>query len=263
MIITSIRNEIIKEIRNLSTKSSHRKQQNRFVIEGRNEIKLAIKGGIKFDKILYCQEILQEAVFLSIAKDLECEVVKVNKNVYEKIAYRDNTEGIIAIAFQKKINIYNLKISEKPFFIILDNIENPGNLGAIIRTADAIGIDAVFVTNSKIDIYNPNTIRTSLGAIFTNNVLEINRQELYEFLKSKSIYIYATYLKASVFYHTIDYTKPSCIIMGAEHSGLDDFWLDKSNTNIIIPMKGNVNSINVSVSTAIIAFESARQRHFL
>jgi TrmH family RNA methyltransferase len=146
--------------------------------------------------------------------------------------------------------------------LILEGVEKPGNLGAILRTADAAGIDAVIICDPQTDFYNPNVIRSSIGCVFTKQLASATSAETIEWLRQKKVNIYCTYLQASKPYHTIDYTKPSAIVMGTESTGLSEIWVENSNANIIIPMQGKIDSMNVSTAAAVVVFEAKRQRGF-
>lgn len=139
--------------------------------------------------------------------------------------------------------------------------EKPGNIGALLRTVDAAGLDAVLIANPKTDMYNPNIIRSSIGCIFTTQIATGSTSEILHFLKENNIDLYGAALTASVAYQTVNYTKPCAIIVGTEATGLSNEWLLNTTQNIIIPMKGEIDSMNVSVSAAIIIFEAIRQRN--
>jgi TrmH family RNA methyltransferase len=187
-----------------------------------------------------------------------CEIDYVSPKVYTHMAYRGTTEGIIGWALPKNHDLNEIKLSDNPLILIVDAVEKPGNLGAILRTADAAGIDALIISDTRTDVYNPNVIRSSLGAVFSTQVGVSESESVIDWLKKK---IYCTALTVSKPYTDIDYSFPSAIVMGTEATGLSDSWLKQSDQNIIIPMKGIVDSMNVSVSTGIVLFEAVRQRN--
>ena len=183
--------------------------------------------------------------------------------MYKKIAYRDTTEGIIAVAKSKALSIDNLALkSVNPLILVAEAPEKPGNIGALLRTADAANVDAIIIANPKTDIYNPNIIRSSVGCIFTNQIATGSTSQIIEYLNQNNIDIYCAALQASLNYHTQNYTKASAIVVGTEATGLSNQWLENATQNIIIPMQGQIDSMNVSVAAGILIFEAKRQRNF-
>lgn len=262
--ITSPQNSYIKELVQLKEKSRIRKNTNTFLIEGLREISLAIQGGYTIHTILVDFSILKEDDFNNLLKNIHStfEVIDITNKVYKKLALRDSTEGIIAVAKCKDLSLNSIQFSTKnPLILIAEAPEKPGNIGALLRTADAAGVDAVFIANPKTDLYNPNIIRSSVGCIFTTTIATGTTSEIISFLKENKIHMYGAALTASVEYQTIDYTKSSAIIVGTEAIGLSEEWLQNTIQNIIIPMRGAIDSMNVSVSAAILIFEAVRQRN--
>lgn len=261
-IITSLQNPKIKNILRLEEKASERKSQNLIVIEGTKELELAVKGNVDLSHLFFCKDLISEKSFEKhFEKYLSCtQIFAITKQVFEKIAYRENTFGVVALARPAFKTFQNLHISSSPLFLVLENVEKPGNLGAILRTADAANVDAVIVCSPQTDIYNPNVIRSSLGCIFTKQVITCTNQEALDFLKKNNIQILATALTASKPYTQINYQKPTAIVLGTESAGLTNFWIENSSQNIIIPMRGEIDSMNVSVTAAIVTFEALRQR---
>jgi TrmH family RNA methyltransferase len=261
--ITSPQNSFIKELVQLKEKSRLRKKTNTFLIEGVREITLAIKGGYEITKILADASIIYQEDFEALNSLLssEVEIIEISNEVYKKIALRDTTEGVIGLAKSKDLSLDSIKFkTTNPLILIAEAPEKPGNIGAILRTADAAGIDAVFIANPKTDIYNPNIIRSSVGCVFTTNIATGTTSEIIDFLKTNEIKMYGAALTAAVEYQTINFKEPSAIIVGTEATGLSDEWLNNTTQNIIIPMRGAIDSMNVSVSAAIIIFEAIRQR---
>ncbi|MFC2104118.1 TrmH family RNA methyltransferase [Bacteroidota bacterium] len=259
--ISSLQNPKIKNILRLQQKTSERKKQKLIVIEGLREVKLAIKSGVKIISVFICPEILSPDIVIS-ELDIKNEYIEISTEVYNKLAYRGSTEGIIVLAEPRFLELGDLTISENPLIIILESVEKPGNLGAILRTADAAKVDAVIICDPLTDIYNPNTIRSSVGCIFTNQVLACSSDEAILWLKENKIRSYAAALTATKNYHESDFIGPTAIVMGTEADGLTEKWLKASDEQIIIPMNGEIDSLNVSTSTAIIVFEAMRQRNF-
>jgi TrmH family RNA methyltransferase len=260
--ITSIQNSYIKNVLKLQEKARERKKQGVFIVEGKREVSLAIKGKYNFETILFYPEIISEDEILHLFNE-NINRIKISKEVYQKIAYRVSTEGIIAIVKTKDFSLKNIKFkSENPLVIIAEATEKPGNIGAILRTADAANIDAVFIANPKTDLYNTNVIRSSVGCVFTNQIATGTSEEIIAFLKEKNINIYAATLQNSNPYYKENYTISSAIVVGTEATGLTEIWRENATQNINIPMQGQIDSMNVSVSLAIILFEAKRQRGF-
>lgn len=258
--ITSAQNPFIKSLVQLQEKAKARKQSGTFLIEGKREIELAVKGNYEIETILICNEVIEESFNFSIFKSFNS--IEISKEVYQKLAYRDTTEGIIAIAKTKSLQLSDLKLGNNPLILIAEAIEKPGNLGAMLRTADAANLDAVIIANPKTDLYNPNIVRSSVGCLFTNQIATGSNEEVIAFLKENNILFYSATLQNSTSYHTQDYTKATALVVGTEATGLSQKWRDEATQNIIIPMQGEIDSMNVSVASAILLFEAKRQRGF-
>ncbi|WP_299665320.1 RNA methyltransferase [uncultured Polaribacter sp.] len=260
--ITSIHNSYIKEILKLQEKSRERKKKGLFIIEGKREITLAIHANYEFDTILFLEEIISEQEILHLFNE-NINRIKISKEVYQKLAYRGSTEGIIAVTKSKKFSLENIQFkTEKPLILVAEGIEKPGNIGALLRTADAANIDAVFIVNPKSDLYNANIIRASVGCIFTNQIGVGTSEEIIEFLQEKEVNIYAATLQNSNEYHQENYKESTAIVVGTEATGLTEVWRENATQNIHIPMQGKIDSMNVSVAAAIVLFEAKRQRDF-
>ena len=259
--ITSVQNPYIKSLVQLQEKAKVRKQTGTFLIEGQREIELALKGGYEIETILICTDLAQPSENLNIQKS-EHQLIEISKEVYQKLAYRDTTEGILAIAKTKSLALSDLKLSKNPLILVGEAIEKPGNVGAILRTADAANIDAVIIANPKSDLYNPNIVRSSVGCLFTRQIAVGTTEEVIAYLKANNITIYSATLQDSTEYHTQDYTTPTALVVGTEATGLSEKWRIESTKNIIIPMQGEIDSMNVSVAAAILLFEAKRQRGF-
>ncbi|AOW19710.1 TrmH family RNA methyltransferase [Urechidicola croceus] len=262
--ISSIQNPLIKELFQLKEKSRTRKKLGRFLIEGQREISLAIKGDYKLDTILFDSDIIPFNQLQSLFDTNTIDCVEITKEVYQKLAYRSTTEGVIAVAKSKIIALENISFNTAtPLILVAEAPEKPGNIGAILRTADAANIDAVFIANPKTDMYNPNIIRSSVGCVFTNQIATGTTLEIIDFLKSKDVNIYCAALSDnSEHYHNQNYKQSSAIVVGTEATGLSNQWLENSKKNIIIPMQGEIDSMNVSVAAGILIFEAKRQRNF-
>ncbi|MFS4469379.1 TrmH family RNA methyltransferase [Maribacter sp. 2210JD10-5] len=260
--ISSIQNPLIKKALLLKEKSRERKKSGLFIVEGNREIRLAYSAGYQFETLFYCEALLEEKEIESLSAKFKSNVpISVSKEVYQKLAYRDTTEGILAICKTKSHTLDNLALNNKnPLILVAEAPEKPGNIGALLRTADAANLDAVIIANPKTDLYNPNIIRSSIGCLFSRTVATGTTREIIEYLQEKRINTYCAALTASVSYTAIDFTGATAIVVGTEDKGLTDEWLHNATQNIIIPMEGEIDSMNVSVSAAILIFEAKRQR---
>ena len=260
--ITSIQNSYIKNLLKLQEKSRERKKQGLFLIEGKREISLAIAANYEFENILFLENFISEDEILHLFNQNVNRTI-ISKEVYQKLAYRDSTEGIIAVVKTKNFPLDAIHFkNENPLILVTEGVEKPGNIGALLRTADAANIDAVFIANPKSDLYNSNIIRASVGCVFTNQIATGTSEEIITFLQEKNINIFATTLQNSNEYHQENYKKPAAIVVGTEATGLSEIWREKATQNINIPMQGKIDSMNVSVAAAIVIFEAKRQREF-
>ncbi len=248
----------------LEEKPRERRQQNLAVVEGLREVKLAIGSGFSIPLILYCPEYLGQAELDALLAEMTTppELAEITPDIFNRLAYRQNAGGIIATVVPRRLRFEDLPSVITPLFLVLETVEKPGNLGAILRTADAANLDGVIICDPQTDIYNPNAIRSSLGCIFTMPVVTSTTAETIAWLRSKGIRSFGTALTATGFYHLSDYRQPAAIVMGSEAFGLSQTWLDQADELVKIPMRGKVDSMNVSVSAAIMVFEALRQRGF-
>ncbi|OFY49463.1 MAG: hypothetical protein A2W85_06380 [Bacteroidetes bacterium GWF2_41_31] len=260
--ISSRHNPRIKHILQLQ-KSQVRSSEQLFVIEGIKEIEKAVYAGISIESVYFCPAIISvDHLGELLGNQLKFPVFEVTSEVYGKIAYRENSGGVVVLArMPEHLPEQNTK-NQNPLYLVIEGVEKPGNLGAIYRTADAAGVDAILICDPKTDIYNPNTIRASLGCVFTVPSILIDSPSAIAWLKKQGIQILSTYLHAAIPYHTANFKIPTAIVMGTEATGITEEWVEASDANIIIPMRGQTDSMNVSVSTAIVVFEARRQRGF-
>ncbi|RZJ64504.1 MAG: RNA methyltransferase [Flavobacterium sp.] len=258
--ITSVQNPFIKELVQLQEKAKARKQSGTFLIEGKREIELAIKGGYEIETVLFVPDLNSNQRINESTH--QPEYVEISRDVYQKLAYRDTTEGIIAVAKSKTLSLSDLELSDNPLILVAEAPEKPGNIGAMLRTADAANLDAVIIANPKGDLYNPNIVRSSVGCLFTNQIATGTTSEIIAFLNEKNISIYGATLQDSIAYHEQDFTSPTALVVGTEATGLTQEWRDAAAQNILIPMQGEIDSMNVSVAAAILIFEAKRQRGF-
>lgn len=261
--ISSAQNPLVKKILQLKEKSRERKKTGLFVVEGQRELELAQKGGYALQTLLYCPELMGPSSVDAFTKTSDQEIIQVSESVYGKIAHRGTTEGIMGLMRSKDHALANIVFKDKtPLVLVAEAPEKPGNIGALLRTADAAAVDAVLIANPKSDLYSPNIIRSSVGCLFTNQIGVGTTDEIIDFLQTNQIKIYCAALTASKNYVDCDFKAASALVMGTEATGLTEKWLQNSDQNIIIPMQGEIDSMNVSVSAAILIFEAKRQRGF-
>lgn len=258
--ITSTQNPKIKSLLALEKPRERRKQQ-LFIVEGAKEVRMALEAGYKIGNIFYCEEILNPTESGDLLRDDKL-LIPVSKEVFDKIAMRESTGGILAVAEQKNHSLEDIQLSKNPLLLILEGVEKPGNLGAVLRTADAAGVDAVIICDPQTDFYNPNVIRSSVGCVFTKQIASATSEETISWLKKNNVAVFCTYLKASKPYHTIDYKQSCALVMGTEATGLSEIWVENATANIIIPMLGKIDSMNVSNAAAVVVYEAMRQRGF-
>lgn len=248
----------------LQEKSKARRELGLFVVEGRRELEHCLASGFEADSLFICRDILSDSEFEDIIAMLRGENVKIfglPTALYDKVAYRGGTEGIIAEIRTKERTLDSLKLGDNPLIAILESVEKPGNLGAVLRSADAAGADAVIICDPLTDLYNPNLIRASIGGIFSVQVVTASSQDTIRFLKERNIKIYTAQLQDSAWYYDTDMKNGTAIVMGTEATGLTDIWRKAADAHIKIPMLGRLDSLNVSVSASILLFEAVRQRH--
>lgn len=263
-IISSLQNPQVKKILQLSSKARERSRENLFIIEGAREISRANECGYIFESCYYCTQLLtnhSENILKSLDKSVR--LIEVSPQVYSKISYRENIDGLIITAFMRNLSLDDLHLKEFPLILVLESVEKPGNLGAALRTADAAGLDAVIICDPRTDIYNPNVVRSSLGCLFSQRVVVCESAEAIKFLKKCRIKIFAAALQDSTVYHQEDFTGGTAFVMGSEADGLSEIWRKESDRIIKIPMAGIADSLNVSVSAAVLIFEAVRQRNTL
>jgi TrmH family RNA methyltransferase len=262
--ITSLQNPLIRNILLLEEKPRERRQQNLAVIEGIREVRLALASGFTVPLILWCKEFLETPELDALLKGTgnSSELAEITPDIFNKLAYRKDTGGIIATVVPKRLLFHDLRFGPQPLFLVLETVEKPGNLGAILRTADAANLDGVIICDPQTDIYNPNAIRSSLGCIFTMPIVTTTTEHAIHWFREQGIRTFGTALTATRHYHETDYRTPAAIIMGSEAFGLSGKWLDEADELVKIPLRGKVDSMNVSASAAVVVFEALRQRGF-
>lgn len=255
MNITSLQNPRVKHLVKLREDKKQRQKDNLMLVEGFDEIQLALSAGQKPQTLLTDPELVSSQLDISY-----CETLTVSRAVFEKISYRQNPDGWLAVFPIPHLSLDDLKVSDAPLVIIAESVEKPGNLGAMLRTADAAGVDALLVCDPRVDVWNPNVVRASRGAVFSVPVVECDNVSALEWLKMRNMRILAATPSADLIYSSVDMKHLVAIAVGTEDKGLTDFWLSNADVKVKIPMVGHVNSLNVSVSTALIVYEALRQR---
>lgn len=253
--ITSSANPKFKRLIALLQKSSERRESALFTVEGVREISHCSEAGYKTDCIFFCPDIVSEETLP------QCRHFALSAGLYAKAAYREGTEGAIGVFQAIEHPLSSLHLKDNPLIAVLESVEKPGNLGAVLRTCDAAGADALIICDPRTDLYNPNLIRASIGAVFTVPTAVCTTAQAISFLKSKGIRILTAQLQDSSLYYDCPMTKGTAIVMGTEATGLSDKWRQAADAHIRIPMLGKLDSLNVSVSAAILLYEAVRQRN--
>ena len=257
--ITSAQNPKIKNLLLLQEKSKARREQGLFVVEGRRELEHCLEAGFQVRTVFVREDRLPELE--PLAARAECLVILLSPALYAKVAYREGTEGVLAEVEVRERRLEDLELGEHPLVMVLESVEKPGNLGAVLRSADAARADAVIVCDPLTDLWNPNLIRASIGAVFTVPTVCASSAETIDWLKSRGIRILTAQLQDSSWYYDMDMTVGTALVMGTESTGLTDIWRRAADAHIRIPMLGRLDSLNVSVSAAILLFEAVRQRN--
>ena len=255
MHITSLQNPQVKHIVKLRDDKRQRQRDGLMLVEGWDEINIALASGRQPQALLTAPELASRQI-----ENVNAESITVSRAVFEKISYRENPDGWLAIFPIPKYSLDDLKLNDSPLLIIAESIEKPGNLGAILRTADAAGADALLVCDPRVDLYNPNVVRASRGALFAVPSVETSNESALAFLRKRGIKIIAATPQAEAEYTRQDMRDPLAVAVGTEDKGLSDFWLKQSDVKVKIPMAGKVNSLNVSIAAALIVYEAVRQR---
>lgn len=257
--ITSARNERIRQVLELQEKSRTRRALGLFVVEGRRELEHCLEAGYELDSVFWCPEILPELPQELIGGDVP--VSELTAELYGRIAYRGGTEGLVARVKSRPHTLDDLALKENPLIVVLESVEKPGNLGAVFRSADAAGADAVIICDPLTDLYNPNLIRSSIGGVFTVQSAVCDSASAISWLKARGMKILTAQLQDSSWYYDVDMKGGTAIVIGTEATGLTEQWREAADAHIRIPMLGALDSLNASVSAAILLFEAVRQRN--
>jgi RNA methyltransferase, TrmH family len=255
MDITSLQNPRVKHIVKLRDDKKQRLREGLMLVEGVDELSLALEAGHSPRTILTAPELVRRQISLP-----EAEVLTVSAAVFEKMSYRENPDGWLGVFPIPHLFLEDIKLSDPPLIVIAESVEKPGNLGAILRTADAAHVDAVLVCDPRVDAYSPNVVRASRGAVFTVPVVEMESGLALAWLQQRGIQILAATPSAEAEYTRQNLRLPLAIAVGTEDEGLSELWMNQADLRVRIPMMGKVNSLNVSIATALIVFEALRQR---
>jgi RNA methyltransferase, TrmH family len=255
MDIVSLQNVRVKHVVKLRDDKKQRREDGLMLVEGFDEISLAMTAGHRPRTVFTAPELVSRQL-----GTLPAETLTVNRPVFEKMSYRDNPDGWLAVFPLPEVTLADLNLSPSPFLLVAEALEKPGNLGAILRTADAAGVDGLLVCDPHTDLYNPNVVRASRGTLFSVPAVETSNAEAAAFLDRAGIRVLAATPQARTLYTEVDLQQGVAVALGAEDTGLTEFWLSKADLQVRIPMFGKVNSLNVSISAALIAYEAVRQR---
>lgn len=271
-IIQSRKNPRVLQLVALREQRKAREQSGLFVIEGMRELERALACKIEIVELYICPELLRNESAHKIVEqargNAQIEIVELSSSAMEKASYRENPEGLIAVAKTRSHQLSNLRsplsTPHSPLYLVVEGIEKPGNLGALLRTADSAGCDALIACSLTGDIYNPNTVRASQGTLFSMPFALAEKEQVAQWLRERGVAIFATSPAAREHYFDCDFTQPTAILLGTESTGLSDFWLKSDFAKPIgIPQKGLADSLNVSMAGAICLFEALRQREQL
>lgn len=264
--ITSTQNPKVKAAIKLKNKRQ-RDETSTYLIEGYRELSRAESGGAVIESVFVCPEFFlkdNENQLISILSEKGATVFQTTKAVFEKLSYRDRPDGLIAVARKNPSKLDDITFkNDNPFVVVAVSLEKPGNLGTILRSADAVGADAIIVVDRITDVYNPNVVRASVGTLFTQTVVETSTEEILDWLKAHNIQIVATSPGASQVYTEVNYKGPVAIIVGCEQYGLPQNWLELAESKVFIPMCGTADSLNAATCTTLMLYEVLRQRQNL
>jgi TrmH family RNA methyltransferase len=260
-IISSPDNKVIKNLVRLK-KSHERTKQKLILVDGFRETFLAIRAGWVVNSLFFCPELnTDQRSWIELVNLVAPEkITQITSSLFNKVCYKEKPEGLLAVLEKKDLLVADIRLDKNPLVIILENVEKPGNLGAILRTAYAAGIKLIILNNHQTDIYNPNVIRASEGYVFLEQIIGLSVSETVNWLKKHKIISYGAATSSKTNYTKADFSGPSALVLGSEADGLSQEWLKKADKLVKIPMTKGMDSLNVSVSTAIIAFEALRQR---
>jgi len=261
-LITSLQNPRVKEAVKLREHRT-RKQLRRIVIDGAREVLRALQAGVEMLEIFACEELARRAEAqqaLEQARSGGTEILLVTPAVFRKLAFGDRAEGLVAVAKTPDTGWPDWELPDDPLLVVLEQVEKPGNLGGIVRTVDAVGASAVLVADAAADLYNPNAIRASLGTVFTVRLAAAPSQDVTAWLRRMGVRIFAARVDGAVTFWDADFRGPTAVVLGSEAHGLSSHWRADDITPISLPLRGQVDSLNVSAAAAAVLYEATRQR---
>ena len=258
-LITSLQNPHVKRLVKLQNRRARDKEK-AFLIEGYRELLRAVDGEKEIEHVYYCEELFLGENEHALIRKTGAKSTPVAKHVFEKVSYRDRPDGLIAVAPTFSQTLAEIPLSTSPFILVAEAIEKPGNLGSILRSADAAGVDALILCDKCTDLFNPNVVRSSVGTLFTVPVVEGSSKEVHAFLKEKGIQTLAATPDAEEVYTDVPLTGPVAIVVGTEQLGLSDLWMNQADLQVKIPMLGHADSLNVAAATTLMLYEVVRQR---
>lgn len=263
LTVTSLKNPTVKATAELIAKRKVRDAEGLFVVEGAREIERALIGGFELVRFFECPDLGSPAGAKIQARvaGLTCERLIVGEPVFGKLAMRDGSDGLLAVFRQRHRRLGELELGATPLILALHGLEKPGNLGALLRTADGVGIDAVVLLDETVDLYNPHVVRGSVGALFGLQIARATSDEFGSFCRTRGIRVIAAALADDARPHyEASYSGPTAILLGSEAEGLPAAWIAKADERVMIPMRGLADSLNVSVAGAVVLYEALRQR---
>lgn len=262
LMLTSLQNPKVKQVIHLRDRSC-REETQQFIIEGYRELLRATDAGWKVSSLYTCEKLFlgtNENTLIQRLASRGTQVFDCSESVFRKMSYRDRPDGLIAVATQRHFGLEDAPLKPNPFFIVAEAIEKPGNLGTILRSSDAVGIDGLILCDRCTDIYNPNVVRASVGTLFTVPVIEAKSDATIAWLKKNNIAILAATPSATEEFTQVDMTSPVAIAVGTEQLGLSEQWLSQADIRVKIPMNGVADSLNVAMATTLLLYEALRQR---
>ena len=261
--IQSRRNDQVKNLVKLRERK-HRDRQECFLVEGLRELGHALGAGYEIRRVYYCPEFFPSEAYPEFIEDLRqdesLQLTRMNEAAFEKATCREGPDGLIGVGRQQGHSLQDLDLPKTPLLLVLEGIEKPGNMGAILRSADGAGVDAVILVDCVLDLYNPNAIRSSQGLVFALPIINAERAALSVWLQKTSTRIIATTPDTASLHWDVDYKQPTALLLGSESDGLSDYWIEQANARIRIPMSGRADSLNVAAAAAVCLYEAMRQR---
>ncbi|MFP4204176.1 MAG: TrmH family RNA methyltransferase [Opitutales bacterium] len=262
-LIQSRQNEQVKDLVRLRERK-HRERQGRFLVEGLRELEHALKAGFEVDALFFCPELFPSRDHAGLIERCRRSgapaLTRMSRSAFSKAAYRENPDGLLATAAARNLPLDAIELPRSPLLLVLEGIEKPGNLGAILRSADGAGVDAVLLVDCVLDRFNPNAIRASRGLVFTLPVVTTERPVLTDWLKRNAIRSIATTPEADAAHWETDLSGGVALFLGSESKGLTDYWIQNAAQQIRIPMAGQADSLNVAATAAVCLYEARRQR---